>query len=74
MKDSPDCYTCHVRTVKSSGGTVMSDETIKVERCDVTASEILDFETDNTDTWTEEETSIYGTKRIVKYVKTCDCI
>jgi hypothetical protein len=52
----------------------MTDETIRVDKCDATASEMLDFETDNTETWTKEETSIYGTKRTVKYVKTCDCI
>ena len=53
-KDSP-CYTCHIQTIKSSGGTIMTDQTIKVEKCDVTASEILTFEMDNTETWTEEE-------------------
>ena len=52
----------------------MTDETIKVEKCDVTASEILDFEVDNTETWTDTETSIYGTIRTVRYEKTCDCL
>jgi len=73
-KESSECYTCHIRTVKSSGGTIMTDETIKVEKCDVTASEILDFEVDNTETWTDTETSIYGTIRTVRYEKTCDCL
>jgi hypothetical protein len=74
VKDSPDCYTCHIRTVKSSGGTVITDETIRVDKCDATASEILDFEVDNTETWTDTETSIYGTIRTVRYEKTCDCL
>lgn len=73
-KESSECYTCHIRTVKSSGGTIMTDETIKFEKCDVTASEILDFETDNTETWSDTETSIYGTIRPVRYEKTCDCM
>ena len=73
-KESSECYTCHIRTVKSAGGTVMTDETIKVEKCDVTASEILDFKVDNTETWTDTETSIYGTIRTVRYEKTCDCL
>ena len=74
VKDSPECYTCHIRTVKSSGGTVMTDETIRVDKCDATDSEILDFEADNTETWTDTETSIYGTIRTVRYEKTCDCL
>jgi hypothetical protein len=73
-KESSECYTCHIRTVKSSGGTVMTDETIKFDKCDATASEILDFETDNTETWTEIETTPIGTQRTVKYEKTCDCL
>jgi hypothetical protein len=52
----------------------MTDETIRVDKCDATASEILDFEVDNTETWTETETGIYGTIRTVRYEKTCDCL
>lgn len=51
----------------------MTDETIKFDKCDATASDILTFETDNTETWTEKETTIYGTERTVKYEKTCNC-
>lgn len=72
-KDSSECYTCHIRTVKSSGGSVMTDETIKFDKCDVTASDILTFETENTKIWTEKETTMYGTERTVKYEKTCTC-
>lgn len=72
-KDSSECYACHIRTIKSSGGTVITNETIKFDKCDATASDILTFETENTETWTETETTIYGTERTVKYEKTCNC-
>lgn len=72
-KDSPDCYTCHIRTVKSSV-SIISDTTIEVQKCDVTASDILEYESENTKTWTQNETAPVGTHYTARYEQTCNCI
>jgi len=68
----PECWTCKMQTVKTYI-SVLSDETVTVMKCDMTAEEIFEFEAENTESYTEQVQINTGGYITVNVKKTTTC-
>jgi len=68
----PECWTCKTKIVKSYI-EVLSEETITIQKCDVTIEEIFAFEAKHTEDYKEQMLSITGQYITINVKKTTDC-
>jgi len=75
-KDDPNCYVCKIDSVSyaGSGTTIIRQSHINATPCDLSAADVLTYESSRTGTViTHEQNGIFGTLTVTT-VGSCRCV